>query len=205
MKNYLLLLLLVSISLFAQEKDFSTPLVISHVEKMAVFPGCEEYEDAGKKELIKCFASRLGKEIVKFLDTEFPTIYEPKKKLIAKLEFIANTDGYLDEYTFHSGDIEFRDQAIEAIEKTSNYLKEKGLKIKPALLGNGNEVSIIFHQTLGLQNPSYDDSDWVIYYHIKGFAPEEILQKMEEEQGITDFTLKDVRKKLKKYRGYYKY
>lgn len=132
-----------------KEERVNEPVTINRVAEMAVYPGCEKKK--GKNQLKKCFGEKLGRDVIRFLDAEYPDTDKPAVKV--QLEFIVNTDGYIEKIVPKRGDEIFKGESKRAMRKVAEYLKRKGKKIKPAKMADGSDAPLIFHQVVALQNP----------------------------------------------------
>ena len=135
-----------------KEERVAEPVTVNRVKDMAVYPGCEKSR-GNKKDLVTCFGDQLSKDILRFLDTEFPDI--DKDKVMVQLEFVVNTDGYIEKINPIRGDDIFKPEAKRALEKASEYLRSKGRKIEPAKMADGSKAPLIFQNNVVLQNPDY--------------------------------------------------
>lgn len=129
------------------------PVTVNRVAEMAVYPGCEKSKGKGTRALVGCLGEKLSKDILKYLDTEFPDV--DKAKVAVQLEFIIGTDGYIQKIQPKRGDDVFKPEAKRAMEKVADYLRRKGKKIQPAKMSDGSQVPLIFTQPVILQNPDY--------------------------------------------------
>ncbi len=134
-----------------KEERITDPLPVNRVTHMAVYPGCETYEGQ-KRELVRCFGDNLSKDLIKFLDTEYPETSKPRVQV--QLEFHINTDGEIININAKRGDEEFMPQAKRALEHVSKYLIKSNKKIKPATLDGDKKVTLIFQNNVILQNPN---------------------------------------------------
>lgn len=128
------------------------PVTVNRVANMAVYPGCEKHRGK-KRDLVNCFGEELSKDILKYLDTEFPDV--DKAKVAVQLEFIVNTDGYIEKVNPLRGDDVFKPEAKRALEKVADFLRRKGKKIEPAKMADGSKAPLIFQRAVVLQNPDY--------------------------------------------------
>lgn len=135
-----------------QEERVVEPVTVNRVKDMAVYPGCEN-KRGNKKELVQCFGDLLSKDILRYLNTEFPNI--DKERVAVQLEFVVNTDGYIEKVNPIRGDDVFKPEAKRALEKASEYLRSKGRKIEPAKMADGSKAPLIFQNNVVLQNPDY--------------------------------------------------
>lgn len=133
-----------------KEERVPDPVPVNRVTNMAVYPGCEAYEGK-KRELVRCFGDNLSKDLIKFLDTEYPDTSKPRVQV--QLEFHINTEGEIVNINAKRGDEEFMPQAMRALENVSKYLKNANKKIKPATMDGDKEVTLIFQNNVILQNP----------------------------------------------------
>ena len=133
-----------------KEERILDPLPVSKVTNMAVYPGCEAYE-GNKRELVRCFGDNLSKDLMKFLDTEYPKTSKPRVQV--QLEFHIDTDGEIVNINAKRGDEEFKPQAMRAMENVSKYLIKSNKKIQPATLDGDKKVTLIFQNNVILQNP----------------------------------------------------
>lgn len=134
-----------------KEERVTEPVTVNRVQDMAVYPGCEKYR-GNKRELIKCFGQELQNDILRYLDTEFPNT--DKKQVAVQLEFHVTPEGYISNITPKRGDDVFKPQAKEALERAADYLKRKGKKIEPAKMADGTKATLIFNNSVVLQNPN---------------------------------------------------
>lgn len=135
-----------------KEERVVQTVTVNRVSEMAVYPGCEKYRGE-KRELIKCFGEKLGGDIMKYLNTEFPDVN--KEAVSVRLEFHVDENGYITNINPKFGDDVFKPEAKRALEKTAEYLRRKGQIIEPAKMSNGDKVKLIFTQDVKLQNPNY--------------------------------------------------
>lgn len=135
-----------------KEERVVEPVTVNRVADMAVYPGCEKF-NGKKRKLIACFGEKLSKDILKYLDTDFPDV--DKEKVMVQLEFVVSTDGYIEKINPKRGDDVFKPEAKRALEKVSAYLKKKNKKIKPAKMADGSKAPLIFQRAVVLQNPDY--------------------------------------------------
>ena len=147
------LFLFLSFILFAQ-KENSEILNVSKVKYMAVYSGCENSTDS-KMDLVRCFGSKFSADLLVFLDTDFPVTPESidKDQLKAKINFVVGSDGYIHQVEMVDGDRALEAQALNAFSKLNSYMKQNGKKIKPARTEKGEEVDLIFTNSVVLQNP----------------------------------------------------
>ncbi|MGI9525613.1 MAG: hypothetical protein ACR2MS_00720 [Weeksellaceae bacterium] len=134
-----------------KEERVTEPVTVNRVADMAVYPGCEKFR-GNKRELIKCFGQELQNDILRYLDTEFPDT--DKKQVAVQLEFHVTPEGYISNITPKRGDDVFKPQAKEALERAADYLKRKGRKIEPAKMADGTKATLIFNNSVVLQNPN---------------------------------------------------
>ena len=135
-----------------KEERVTEPVTVNRVKDMAVYPGCEKLR-GNKKELVQCFGAELSKDILRYLDNEFPDI--DKDKVAVQLEFVVNTDGYIEKVNPIRGDDIFKPEAKRALEKAADYLRSKGKRIEPAKMADGSKAPLIFQNNVVLQNPDY--------------------------------------------------
>ncbi|MFU2118898.1 hypothetical protein ACLQ9O_07100 [Ornithobacterium rhinotracheale] len=135
-----------------KEERVAEAVTVNRVDQMAVYPGCEKYKGK-KRELIKCFGEKLGDDILKYLNTEFPDVN--KETVGVRLEFHVDENGYITNINPKFGDDIFKPEAKRALEKTADYLRRKGQTIEPARMSNGDKVKLIFTQDVKLKNPNY--------------------------------------------------
>lgn len=135
-----------------KEERVNEPVTVNRVKDMAVYPGCEKFR-GNKKGLVDCFGDELSKDILRYLDTEFPDI--DKDRVAVQLEFIVNTDGYIEKINPIRGDDIFKPEAKRALEKVTENLRRKGTKIEPAKMADGSKAPLIFNRAVVLQNPDY--------------------------------------------------
>ena len=133
-----------------KEERVPDPVPVSKVTNMAVYPGCEAYEGK-KRELVRCFGDNLSKDLIKFLNTEYPETSKPRVQV--QLEFHINTEGEIVNINAKRGDEEFMPQAMRALENVSKYLNKSNKKIKPATMDGDKEVTLIFQNNVILQKP----------------------------------------------------
>lgn len=130
----------------------TAPVTVNRVAKMAVYPGCEKVQ-GDKRKSMACFGEKLGKDILRYLDTEFPDVDKPA--VAVQLEFHVDKKGYITNITPKRGDNEFKPEAKRALEKTAEYLRRKNKLIKPAEMSDGSKAILIFTQPVKLSNPDY--------------------------------------------------
>ncbi|MBV7441065.1 hypothetical protein KRX57_06495 [Weeksellaceae bacterium TAE3-ERU29] len=135
-----------------KEERTVTVVTVNRVAEMAVYPGCEKYK-GNKRELIKCFGDKLGEDILRYLDTEFPDVN--KETVGVRLEFHVDQNGYITNINPKHGDDVFKPEAKRALEKTAEYLRRKGQVIEPAKMDDGSKAILIFNQDVKLRNPNY--------------------------------------------------
>lgn len=133
-----------------KEERVNEPVTVNRVADMAVYPGCQK-KKGNKRDLIKCFGAQLQKDILRYLDTEFPDT--DKAKVQVQLEFIVNTEGYIEKINPVRGDDIFKPEAKRALEKVADYLRRKGKVIQPAKMADGSKAPLIFKNVVALQNP----------------------------------------------------
>lgn len=195
MRFYSLLLLFFSLTVLGQNQDVNQVLNAGQVAKMAVFPGCEIYHE--NKDLRNCFAKRIAKNIAKRFNVDRTDPFSiPKRKYSVFIEFIVTKDGYLDDFAYHSGDKEIAREAIRTLVSTSQYLKNNNLVIQPAISYEGKPVSLSFRIPVSFINTGYKESDWIDYYFKEGNSVQEILIKLKDKQGISNFTEEEVKEHL---------
>lgn len=125
------------------------PMNVAQVTTMAIYPGCEKYED--KKDLVNCFGQKLSKDILRYLDTEFP--YTEKDQVKVQLEFHVNTKGEIVDINPIRGDEIFKPQAKKALEKVAKRLKDKGKLIIPAKDSKDHNAILKFQRSVVLEKP----------------------------------------------------
>ncbi|MCK0202692.1 hypothetical protein [Ornithobacterium rhinotracheale] len=135
-----------------KEERVAEAVTVNRVDQMAVYPGCEKYRGK-KRELIKCFGEKLGDDILKYLNTEFPDVN--KESVGVRLEFHVDENGYITNINPKFGDDIFKPEAKRALEKAADYLRRKGQTIEPARMSDGSKVKLIFTQPVSLRNPNY--------------------------------------------------
>lgn len=133
-----------------KEERVAEPVTVNRVKDMAVYPGCEK-KKGDKRKLIKCFGEKLGKDILRYLDTEFPDI--DKDKVVVRLEFNVDTNGHIINVNPKMGDDIFKPEAKRAMQKVAEYLKRKNKLIEPARMADGSKAILIFTQNVALANP----------------------------------------------------
>lgn len=126
------------------------PVSANVVTTMAIYPGCEKFE-GDKRALVNCFSSELGKDILQYLNTEFPDT--KKDKVAVQLEFNVNTKGEIVDIVPARGDEEFKLQAKEALEKVAKKLKRKGKLIVPAKMKDDSKAILKFQRGVVLEKP----------------------------------------------------
>lgn len=173
-KIYVFLIMLLSVFSFAQEKSDSIKIA-----KISVYPGCEKFED--NKELVRCMGEKLSMDILRFLDTEFPYTFPPKKTVTAQIEFMVDENGQMTDIAFIDGDKEFMNIAEQAVSKTKDYLIRKEKRIQPAVDIDGNIVAMIFRRGITLQNPDYEDELATYLSMSKGYTLDEIKEVFIQE------------------------
>ncbi|MXV37512.1 hypothetical protein GO491_02295 [Flavobacteriaceae bacterium Ap0902] len=134
-----------------KEERVKEPVTVNRVADMAVYPGCEKFR-GNKRELIKCFGQELQGDILRYLDTEYPDT--DKSQVAVQLEFHVTPDGYITNIVPKRGDDVFKPQAKEALERAADYLRRKGRKIEPAKMADGTNATLIFNNSVVLQNPN---------------------------------------------------
>ncbi len=137
-----------------KEAPPAEPLPANAVDIMAIYPGCEKFSRNNKK-LIQCFADKLGQDIRKNLDEEYPNAAMSQPNVKVRLLFNVSTTGEIVNIKPVAGDEVFKPQAKEALEQTIKGLEKKNKKIKPAKMLSGEKASIIFSTVIGLSNPNY--------------------------------------------------
>ena len=135
-----------------KEERVAEPVTVNRVKDMAIYPGCEKFR-GNKRELIKCFGDELTKDILRYLDTEFPDV--KKDKVAVQLEFHVSTDGRIVDINPKAGDDVFKPEAKRALQKAADNLVSKGKKIEPATMADGTKAILIFQNNVILQNPDY--------------------------------------------------
>lgn len=128
------------------------PVTVNRVQNMAVYPGCEKHK-GDKRALITCFGDQLSRDILRYLDTEFPNVN--KERVAVQLEFHVSTEGEIVNVYPKAGDDIFKPEAKRALERAAQYLKQRGRKIEPATMANGDKATLIFQNNVVLQNPDY--------------------------------------------------
>lgn len=131
-----------------EEERVLKPMSVTRVSEMAVFPGCESYR-GDKRKLITCFSDKLGGEILKYLNNEFPDVN--KDAVQVRLEFHIDQNGYITHIDPKYGDEVFKPEAKRALERVAEYLRRKNKLIEPARMNNGEKVELIFTQDVKLQ------------------------------------------------------
>lgn len=142
-----------SFAVFAQEQKAGT-VAVNRVDQMAVYPGCEEFT-GDKQQLINCFGQRISKDVIEFLDTEYPVTAETidKNRVAAKIEFEIDTDGNIVNITSTHGDKAFENQAVDAFIKLASKMKSENIHIIPAKMENDQAVKLVFTNSVAIQNP----------------------------------------------------
>lgn len=135
-----------------KEERVAEPVTVNRVKDMAVYPGCEKFRGK-KRELIKCFSDNLTKDILRYLDTEFPDV--DKQRVAVQLEFHVSPDGTITNVNPKAGDNIFKPEAKRALEKVADNLARRGKKIEPATMADGSKATLIFQNNVILQNPDY--------------------------------------------------
>ena len=125
---------------------------MNRVQNMAVYPGCEKHR-GDKRALIQCFGDQLTRDILRYLDTEFPNI--DKERVAVQLEFHVSTTGEIINVNPRAGDDIFKPEAKRALERAAQNLKQRNRKIEPATMANGDKATLIFQNNVILQNPDY--------------------------------------------------
>ena len=151
-KIFILFISLSSITLFAQESS-KDAVTVNRVSEMAIYPGCDEFE-GNKRELIKCMGDKLSRDVMMFLDTDYPITVESidKDMLARKIQFEINTEGEIVNISAPQGDKAFEEQALSAYVKLAEYLKSENKYLVPAKMENGSPVKLIFSTSIVLQN-----------------------------------------------------
>ena len=124
------------------------PLNPHEVDKMAVYPGCEKFQT--KKELVKCFGDELSKDILSYLDKEFPNV--DQDRVAVQLQFNINTNGEIVDIV-PVGDKSFQLQAMQALEKVNDRMLRKGKKIIPARMTDNTNAIMKFKNNVVLERP----------------------------------------------------
>ena len=124
------------------------PVTANFVSKMAVYPGCEKFED--KTELLNCFSEKLRLDILDNLDREFPRT--DKNEVKVQLRFNVNTKGEIVDIE-PVGDKEFQLQAKKALEKVNAKLQKNGKSIRPAKMADNTDAILKFQSNVVLQKP----------------------------------------------------
>ncbi|MRI62539.1 hypothetical protein EDM00_00800 [Ornithobacterium rhinotracheale] len=130
------------------EERVLKPVSVTRVSEMAVFPGCENYR-GDKRKLIACFSDKLGSEILKYLNNEFPDVN--KDVVQVRLEFHVDPNGHITNIAPKYGDDVFKPEAKRALERVAEYLRRKNKIIEPAKMNNGEKVELIITQDVKLQ------------------------------------------------------
>ncbi|QAR31609.1 hypothetical protein EQP59_09785 [Ornithobacterium rhinotracheale] len=131
-----------------EEERVLKPMSVTRVSEMAVFPGCESYR-GDKRKLIACFSDKLGGEILKYLNNEFP---DTNKDVVqVRLQFHVDQNGYITHVDPKYGDEVFKPEAKRALERVAEYLRRKNKLIEPAKMNNGEKVELIITQDVRLQ------------------------------------------------------
>lgn len=114
------------------------------VTKMAIFPGCEKFEnDKNKAQL--CIAEKLQNELSTQLDgfkqkAERFQIREAK----ARLQFIVNKKGEIvDIQAMRGGNAELNKESKEALERIARKMVQQKRHIQPAKFSDGTPVNIV--------------------------------------------------------------
>lgn len=135
-----------------KEERVAEPVTVNRVKDMAVYPGCEKFRGK-KRELIKCFGDNLSKDIMRYLDTEFPDVN--KERVAVQLEFHVSPTGEIINVNPKAGDNIFKPEAKRALERAAENLVRRGKKIEPATMADGSKATLIFQNNVILQNPDY--------------------------------------------------
>lgn len=135
-----------------KEERVTEPVTVNRVAEMAIYPGCEKLK-GDKRKLIACFQQEISKDILRYLDMEFPNV--DKQSVAVRLKFHVTTEGYIADVDPEMGDDVFKPQAKRALEKAADYLKRKGNKIEPAKMADGSNATLIFNIPVKLNNPNY--------------------------------------------------
>ncbi|MDO5655117.1 MAG: hypothetical protein Q4G27_03140 [Flavobacteriaceae bacterium] len=135
-----------------KEERVTEPVTVNRVRDMAVYPGCEK-KKGDKRELVNCFSEMFSKDILRFLDPEFPNVN--KERVSVQLEFVVNTDGYIEKINPIRGDEIFKPEAKRALERAAEDLRRKNRRIEPAKMADGSKAPLIFQNNVVLQNPDY--------------------------------------------------
>ena len=170
-------------------------VTVNRVAEMAIYPGCEEFK-GDKRNLVRCFAKKLDKDIEKYAKPKFPkNIY--KKYVGARVEFNINTNGEIISVKPRHGDVEFRAEAKRVIEKVAERLKKNKQKIIPAKYDDGDDAILIFTHSIKLDNPNYNYVyDIVSAYKKENRSINEILDTLNSGD-FKKYTKKDVEEIIK--------
>ena len=171
-------------------------VTVNRVTEMAIYPGCEEFK-GDKRNLVRCFAKKLDKDIEKYAKPKFPkNVY--KKRVGARVEFKINTNGEITNVDPKYGDVEFHPEAKRTIEKVAEQLKKNKQKIIPAKYDDGEDAILIYVHDIKLDNPNYNYVYDIVSTYKKGNrSVDEILDTLNNNSS-NEYTEKDIREIIKK-------
>lgn len=135
-----------------KEERHEAPVTVNRVAEMAVYPGCDSFK-GDKRKLIACFQQEMSKDILRYIDMEFPDV--DKQSVAVRLKFNVTKEGYISDINPEMGDEVFKPQAKRALEKVAEYLRRKGTLIEPAKMADGEKAILIFNIPVKLVNPNY--------------------------------------------------
>lgn len=138
-KTVLLLLLSINTFSFAQEKTYT----IKDVEKIAIYPGCEENLDNIKQ--IKCLNNKLLSDLNSQLSDSVKRMTANNRSGYFRTinTFTINSNGdFVD--IVSNGDRQLSDAVKNALKKLNKLQTKTNKKIVPAKNSNGENVSLQF-------------------------------------------------------------
>lgn len=199
MKSILILIFFSFWEIILAQKNVSTNISLNSslndpIIELSIYPGCEKHKK-NNNDLMKCFAKNLQKDFLRFLDDGYPKTSEPKKLMTVNLEFISNTNGYIEQIKAIEGDAELKPQAIKAMQDLAFYLKKKNKKIMPAKTMNGKSTPLIYQQSFSIKNPYYE-TDLAYYLYKKNYTEEEIFRELQKEPN-NPISKNDLKKMIK--------
>lgn len=138
MKKIIPALTILFLTLQFLNAQISNNYTAKDVAQMAVFPGCEKFND--KKDLQSCISEEINKQLVSVLDPQIDFLQGLRmKEIVSKLNFVITKNGKISGIEHAEGNYQLNEIAITAFQ---NYAKN--LQVKPASIEDGTLVNLVF-------------------------------------------------------------
>jgi|GEM_PF-4557764 len=117
---------------------------IIEISKVAVFPGCEEFENE-KNKLQICLVKELNEKMEKQL-SDFKDYMKEAEiyRMSTKIQFVIDQDGRIVQIKNIDKNNRLGTEAVKALERISYDMITNGEIIKPAELVNGIKVKLVY-------------------------------------------------------------